>query len=488
MAKGRERELETDDLEHADVVIVGARLAGTATAVPLVRAGLKVVVLDKVSFPSDTMSTHAMVPSAVQELLLMGALDRVLALDPARSRFLAIHEDGVRFRERFTPFLGIDYGLCVPRNLLDKELVDAARSSGVDVRERCGVEQVLWENDRPVGVVYRSGGSRRAIQARVIVGADGRKSRMAAEFGVWEPYRGSKNGRGFAFRYLDDPLGPDGQEEYGVYRYGTTISLILPSCPRGRALAVHMCDASEIPEFRSDPENMWRSKIDADRAWGERIGGATNLSAIRATDNLSSYYRASSGPGWALVGDAGHFKDPVTGNGQRDALKHGRLLGEAIATTINDPMRLDHALRQWERNRDRDTVSTYHWGNRETRPVASSTLVKCVISGFADNPGEEPRFSDTFNRVRPVEHVLNPRRLATGLIQALCTPGVDRRALVAEILTELPHELDIRRHRLLGGFRSTRVMSTERPGWSVGSAPSSGAGQDVRRHAGATTG
>jgi hypothetical protein len=195
------------------------------------------------------------------------------------------------------------------------------------------------------------------------------------------------------------------------------------------------------------------------------------MSKLRSTDDLSAFYRRSSGPGWALVGDAGHFKDPLTGNGQRDALRHGRLLGQAIARTFGDPTALDAALREYERERDRDTISTYHWGNRETHPIPSSPLVHAVLRGFERNKDHSPDFSDTFNRVRPVENVINPRRLVAGLVAALREPGADRRAIFAEVASQLPHEIGIRRHRLLDGFRSTKPVSTENPGWSVGEPP-----------------
>jgi flavin-dependent dehydrogenase len=469
-----EHMMTTDDplsIEEADVVIVGARLAGTAAAVPLARAGLRVVVLDKVRFPCDTLSTHAMVPSAVQELLLMGALDRVLALGPAKPRHLTIHDGDVHFRERFRPYLGVDFALCIPRDQLDVLLVETARDAGADVRERCAVEEVIWAAGRAAGVRYRTGGRVHEIHARVVVGADGRKSRMAAAFGVWEPYRGSKNLRGFAFRYLDDPVGTDNQDAYEVFRANGNITLVLPSCPAGRAVVVHMCDARDIPFFRADPEEAWEAKLAADPSLRARVGGATNMSCVRITDDLSSFYRRSSGPGWALAGDAGHFKDPVVGQGQRDALKHGRLLGSAIAATIGDPAALDQALRRWERARDRDTISTYHWGNRETRPNPTTPLVRAVLSGFAANDDERPDFSDTFNRVRPVENVISPGRLVRALMHALREPGADRRAIFAEVVREIPHEIGLRRHRLIDGFRSTRSVSTEHAGWSVGKSP-----------------
>jgi hypothetical protein len=153
----------------------------------------------------------------------------------------------------------------------------------------------------------------------------------------------------------------------------------------------------------------------------------------------------------------------------RDALKFGRLLGEAAAATIDDPDALDVALRAWERARDKDTISTYHWGNRESRPEPTSALVRAVLGTFAGS--EEPNLSDTFNRARSVESIINPMRLARGLIRALTTPGIDRGAILREAWGELPMEISARRHRLLDGFRSTRPTATERSGWSVGSVP-----------------
>jgi menaquinone-9 beta-reductase len=455
-------------IETVDVVIVGARCAGSAAAVPLARAGRAVVVLDKTRFPADTMSTHVLVPNGVQELQQMGALRKILALGPAKTMYLTLNDGDLEIRERFKPFAGIEYGLCIPRDQQDVLLVEAARDAGAEVRERCSVEQVVWRDGRAVGVRYRTKEGDFEIHAKLVIGADGRKSHIAAEVDAWTPYRASKNGRGFAFRYLDDPLGEDAPSEFQIYRANGNQALVLPSCPAGRTLVVHMCPAEDIPAFRADPEGSWQAKLDQDPLLRRRVGAATNMSKIRSTDDLCAYYRRSSGSGWALAGDAGHFKDPVTGNGMRDALKHGRLLGEAAAATIDDSDALDAALRRWERARDKDTISTYHWGNRESRPQATSPLVRAVLGTFAGS--EEPNLSDTFNRARSIESIINPARLARGLFRALRTPGVDRRAVLREAWGELPLEISARRHRLLDGFRSTKPTATERIGWSVGRA------------------
>lgn len=460
-------------IEKADVVIVGSRCAGTAAAVPLARAGLKVIVVDKGGFPSDTLSTHVLVPNGVQELKFMGALDGILALGPSKSRYLTVSDGDVRIAERFRPFSGIDYALCIPRDQQDAVLVQAARDAGAEVRERVKVEQVVWRDGRAVGVRCKAKDGEYEIHASLVIGADGRRSRVAGEVGAWEPYRASKNGRGFVFRYLDDPLGADAPDALDIFRADGDQVLVLPSCPAGRTLVVNMTDAARLPAYRSDFHNEWQRMLDRNPALKARVGDATNLGKPRITDDLSAYYRRSTGPGWVLAGDAGHFKDPTTGNGMRDALKFGRLLGEAVAPFLRDtgPVdteRLDAALRKWEAARDADTISTYHWGNRESRPGATSPLVREVLRTFVGQ--DRPNLSDTFNRARPVENVISPKRMVIGLVRSLRAPGANRKAILKEVWGELPLELSLRRHRLLDGFRSTRPTSTERAGWSVGTA------------------
>lgn len=453
--------------EEADVVIVGARLAGTAAAVPLARSGRKVVLLDKSSFPSEQLSTHVLVPNGVAELQHMGALPHILRLNPARARYLGATVGDVRLRERFAPVDGIDYGVCVPRMEQDVCLVTAAREAGADVREKCRFEDVLWDNGRAVGVRYRHGGKHHQIRAKLVIGADGRQSRTAAAVGAWTPYRGSKNGRGFAFRYMDDPkVGTIDHETYGIYRPNTRSVLTLPCTPHGRLLVVFMAPAEDIPRFQEGGEQVWWEALTEDPELAERVGGARNAGKLRATRKLSSYYRRSSGPGWALAGDAGHFKDPVVGQGQRDALHHGRLLGEAVRRTLDDPVALGAALVDWEHHRDRDTRSTYHWGNRETRPTAPSALVREVLRTFQGD--DRPDLSDTFNRRRKIENILGPSKLVGGLVRALAERGADRRGILAEVARELPIELGIRWENWFGGFRYSGWAPSERPGWSLG--------------------
>ncbi len=125
-------EPEETTVEHADVVVVGGRLAGCAVAAPLARAGRKVVVLDKMSFPSDQLSTHLLMPAGTSELSRMGALPRILELNPSRVRWTTLVAEGITCTERLRAASdGIDFGVCVPRDLQDVCLVEAVREQGV---------------------------------------------------------------------------------------------------------------------------------------------------------------------------------------------------------------------------------------------------------------------------------------------------------------------------------------------------------------------
>ena len=154
------------------MVVVGARLAGCAVAAPLARAGRRVVVLDRMGFPSDQLSTHVLMPAGTSELAKLGALPRILECKPSRVRWVQIVVEGASALERLRPATdGIDYGVCVPRDLQDVQLVRAARDQGAVVREHCTVQSLRWRGGRVVGVRYRDGdGIEHDLASTLLVG------------------------------------------------------------------------------------------------------------------------------------------------------------------------------------------------------------------------------------------------------------------------------------------------------------------------------
>jgi flavin-dependent dehydrogenase len=455
-------------MEQVDVVVAGARLAGCAVAAPLARAGRRVLVLDRMAFPSDQLSTHVFLPAGTAEVARMGALPRILALNPSRVRWTEVVVEGVRCFERLRPSEeGIDYAICVPRDLQDVQLIEAAREQGAEVRERCTVEGLHWKAGRVTGVTYRDpDGVRRDVAAKLVVGADGRRSTVAALVGSWTPYRVSRNGRGLVFRYLDDPLaGTQAAETYSQWRDGDSIAFAFPSTPAGKLVILLMGHRDEVREARRDPEGYWVRKLREHPGLAARVAGCEGGSKLRSTGETPAFFRASSGPGWALAGDAGHFKDPVTGQGMRDAMWAGRRLAEHVLPVLDDPAAMDAAARAWERERDRECLPAYHFANADTRVERQSPSL-CELVRDAGRT-TEPDLIDLFGRARTPQEIAPLPRLARAFGAALWRGNRPRSETIArgvgELRTELAVRLELRRDR----FRcAAPVWGSDHPGAS----------------------
>lgn len=463
-------------MERVDVVVVGARLAGCALAAPLARAGRRVLVLDRMRFPSDQLSTHVLMPAGTSELAKLGALPRIMSLDPSRVRWVHLEVEGITCRERLRPAAdGIDYGVCVPRDLQDVALVESAREQGVDVREGCAVEALRWRAGRVAGLRYRrADGAEQDVEATLVVGADGRRSTVAGLVGAWTPYRLSRNGRGLVFRYLEDPLaGTVEAETYSQWRQGDSFAFAFPTTPAGRLLVLLMGPREEVGEARRDAEGYWERKLGEHPGLAARVAGAAPGSKLRSTGETPAFFRASSGPGWALVGDAGHFKDPVTGQGMRDAMFAGRTLAEQVEPVLDDPVAVDRATRYWEAARDRECLPAYHFANADTRTERQSPALCELVRDAGRTTAAD--LGDLFGRARTPQQIAPPTRLARALVMALWRGERPRSETVVRALADVRTDVEIRRERRADRFRTTRrVTGSEHPGarWPAPPTPS----------------
>ncbi len=453
--------------EQADVAVVGGRLAGCALAAPLARAGRKVVVIDRMSFPSDQLSTHVLFSNGVRELEQLGALDRILALNPTRVHHMTLNAGPVGMTETMREFDGIDYGVCVPRDLQDICLVEAAREGGADVRERCTFVGLNWRAGRVSGLRYRDPeGVERDVDANLVVGADGRRSGVAAAVGAYVPYRRSRNGRGLVFRYMDDPSSDSAElDAYVQWRDGESVAFAFPCTPAGRLLVLLMGHRDEVGEARRDPEGHWRRKIAAHPELARRLEGVdeSSYSKVRSTAQTPAFFRASSGPGWALAGDAGHFKDPVTGQGMRDSLWMGRTLAEAVLPVLDDAAAIDRATRRWEADRDRHCLPAYHLANLDTRVEEPSAVLMEILRRSGNST--DPDLADLFCRGRSPQEVLTPGRTLRALGSALIRAPRPRRETIARTPGDLRTDLAIRREAARDEFRPSRpVPGSDHPG------------------------
>ena len=438
-------------VETADAVVVGARCAGSATATALASAGRRVIAIDRASFPSDTLSTHLLFAGGVAELQALGALERVEALGPPRMTDATVDGAGITVHGGYSLLEGVNWALCVRRPGLDAALVETAREAGAEVRERTKATELIFAGGRAAGVRVEGPDGAGELRAPLVVGADGRSSGLARQLGVTEPYRSNPNQRACAFAYWRDG-DQEARHIASQWREGSELGTAFP-CDGGNVLVLLMPPVERAPEFRSDPQEAYERTIAGMPGLRARLEGCERVSKVRVATDLPSYFRRSSGAGWALPGDAGHFKDPVTAQGIRDALRYGRRLGELAAPALDDPAALDRALHEWEAERERECIEAYQWTNKLARAEPMSPLEAELYRELTRDPELARGFLDVFARRRLPSEVFGPREGLRMAIRALRRPGADRRAVLSAVGREARDEVRDRRERRAAGAR-----------------------------------
>jgi flavin-dependent dehydrogenase len=442
------------EVERVDAIVVGARCAGSSASIALARAGRRVVVLDQARFPSDTLSTHLLFAGGVAELQAVGALARVEALGAPRLPFAQMVASGIEVLATYTPVDGIEYGMCVRRAGLDAALVETAREAGAEVRERARVTELVWEGERVSGVCYVDADDHRCeLRAPLIIGADGRRSTVARLVDAVDPYRSNANQRACYFAYFFD--GRSGSREVAAqWRDGRELGTAFP-CDGGLVLVLLMPPVERAAAFRADLAGEFERTVERIPGLRARLEDCMRASKIRLATDTTSYFRRSSGPGWALPGDAGHFKDPITAQGIRDAVRFGRLLGEIAAPVLDDVARLDRATAAWEQRRERECLPSYQWTNQLARADSISPLEIELYRAAASRPQFAREVLDVFSRAREPSEVLTSRRqlglIGAALVHAGSTPGGVLRAGAREARTQLQDRAE--RARLRSGAR-----------------------------------
>jgi flavin-dependent dehydrogenase len=466
--------------ERVDAVVVGARPAGSAVAATLARAGRRVVALDRAHFPSDTLSTHLLFAGGVAELARIGALERVEEVGAPRLPEALLVGAGVKVRARYTPVDGIDYGMCVRRVGLDAALVETARATGAEVRERARVTELVWDEGRVAGVRYEDEQKRlREVRAPLVVGADGRRSTVARAVGALTPHRWNRNGRACFYAYLEDTR-PEWRGTAAQWREGQELGTAFP-CDDGLLLALLMPPVERADELRADLDHGWDRTVASIPGLRERLEGCRRVSKVRSAIDTTSYFRRSSGPGWALPGDAGHFKDPVTAQGIRDAVRFGRLLGEAAAPVLEDRLGLDRALARWERRRDRECIETYAWTNSLGRAASMTPVEEELYRAAARDPELATRVLDVFSRTQMPTRAVPMRLGLTLAVRALRRREKDPRAVRRAVADEVRDAISMRAQRVRARSRRPAALAPVRPGRPVSEGDRLAAGQSAHQ-------
>lgn len=435
-------------MESFDVVVVGGRCAGSALAAYLARAGLRVCVVDKAGFPSETPSTHVIQPRGVEVLAELGVLDSVLAHGAAQlDRFTLVNDD-VRI-DGVLDDLACP-GLNARRTILDHELQRAAVRSGVDVRNGCRVTGIRTSDGRVTGVETAHG----PLDSGLVVGADGCASVVAKSVGAAE-YLVKPPGRIPIWGYF--ATGP--QESRLRVARKSNLGFLASPTDSELFMAGIAVDHADARAFNADRQANFGRAL---RVWTELddiVGDAEQVGPLRVMTQWHSYFRESAGPGWVLVGDAGHFKDFTPAQGIADALCQAKSLSTAIVATKEPGSARDDAMQRWWRRRDRRSYDMHWLALQMGRPGPSSPLITEILRRVADDPNGARTLLKVLNRDVPSTRLFTTKRLLAATYTTLRNHPEQRRATFADIGRELASEVDKRRARL----RSRAIWALAQP-------------------------
>jgi 2-polyprenyl-6-methoxyphenol hydroxylase-like FAD-dependent oxidoreductase len=393
-----------------DVIVVGARCAGSPLAMLLARRGYRTLLVDRATFPSDTVSTHVIHPPGASALQRWGLLDQVAATGcPPVGRYSFDFGPITLAGAPGTP--DSPYAYAPRRLLLDKILVGAAAAAGAEVREGFSVEEVLVAGGRVTGIRGRDQGGASVVErARVVVGADGRNSVVA------------KTVR--AAPYEDHP-----PLTVGYYSYwsnlptGTFEAYSRPGrgwavCPTndGLTLVIGGWPYAELAEHRSDVEATLMETFASSPEFTERIRDAKREERLAGT-SVPNYFRIPYGPGWALVGDSGYSRDFITAQGITDAFLDAESCAQALDAALGGPVPYDEAMAGYQSRRDARAMPVYQMtlGIASLQPP-DEQMTK-LVSAIAGNQPAMDAFARLNSGVTsPVEFFApeNVGRLVTG--------------------------------------------------------------------------
>jgi 2-polyprenyl-6-methoxyphenol hydroxylase-like FAD-dependent oxidoreductase len=382
-----------------DAIVVGARCAGSVLATRLARAGWRVLLVDRATFPSDTVSTHFLFPNTLQRLAALGVLGRLHAGHDIPRLLWSWRVLGHQVAGAFTPIAGEDRLTCIRRVTLDAALVQEALAAGVAGRfgERVsGMVGAGRPGDPVRGVVLADG---EAVRAPWVFGADGRSSTVARALRLAAARKLTGN-LAFLFAYWT------GLPTTEWFRMDVREDLSLVSCPCEDG--VHLLVLAGQPSLvRGDRMAAYLAGIRRFPATLNPllVDRAAMISPVMVAPEpmLRGFYRRACGAGWALVGDAGHFKHPVTAQGISDAVEQAWFVADAL-------LGADPALDGYQAWRDARTAEHYEWSFQSAH-LPHPGHAHPVFAGLAGDPEAGQQWRDLFTRLRRPSEVFTTERL-----------------------------------------------------------------------------
>jgi len=390
-----------------DAIVVGARCAGSPTAMLLARKGYKVLLVDRGTFPSDMpFSNHYIHQTGSAALKRWGLLDKLAATNcpPITTN----HWDYGAFTLTGSPVPadGVTTAYAPRRLKLDPVLVDGAVASGAELREGFFVQELVFDGDRVTGIRgHQKNGATVTETARIVVGADGMfstvaKAVQAEEYNSKPPLEGSWYSYWSGVKMQGWHLWIRPNKVFFAFNTNDDLTLI------GVAFA-----ARDLPSARANVETEYSQAVAqyvpelADRMRSGRretrfVGGA-----------IPSHVRKPYGPGWALVGDAGYQKDPCTASGITDSLRSAEWLAEAIDAGLSGRRPTDEALAAYEQTRNQSEMPYYELTSQLATLDPPPPEVRELLSALQHNPEQRSRWFGVFAHTVPVQEFFAPENV-----------------------------------------------------------------------------
>jgi 2-polyprenyl-6-methoxyphenol hydroxylase-like FAD-dependent oxidoreductase len=385
-----------------DVIVVGARCAGSPTAMLLARKGYRVLVVDRATFPSDTLSTHVIHPQGVAALARWGLLDRLVATGCPPVHTYELHLGPLTITG--SPAMpGSPVAYCPRRTVLDKLLVDAAVEAGADVREGFVVDDVIVEDDRVVGIRGRgAGGVEVTARAPIVIGADGRHSLVARAVGA-APYHERPPLQCAYYAYWSGlPTGGRFEMYLGDHRAVGAIET-----HDGLTVVFGGWPYAEFEANKHDLEANFRALLDVAPPLADRARSAKLESKIFGAP-VPNFFRKPFGAGWALVGDAGYIKDPCTAQGITDSFRDAEQLADAVDAWRSGARSYADAMAGYHAARDAQVLPMFDFTCQLASLEPPPPEMMQLLGAMPGNPPAMDRFCRVLAGITPPAELFAP--------------------------------------------------------------------------------
>jgi 2-polyprenyl-6-methoxyphenol hydroxylase-like FAD-dependent oxidoreductase len=390
-----------------DAIIIGARCAGAPTAMLLARKGYRILLVDKATFPSDTISTHIIWPHGAEVMDRWGLLDRLAATGCPPVALQLIFDVGpFALKGGVIDTNGGRGGFCPRRTVLDKLLVDAAVTAGAELREGFSVETLVWNGDRVVGIKGRSRtGGTIEERARIVIGADGVHSLVAGavrarEYDVKPP---------ITTNYYTYYSGFDASDLEEYVRDYQAVGCF--PTHDGLTLIAVLWPSSRFDEIRADIEGNVRKVLESTPTVADRLLRARREEKWFGTAGVPNYFRQPFGPGWALVGDAAYDKDPITAQGISDAFIDADGLATALDLGWSGLRPSGDALAAHLSSRDHRVKPMYDFTCQLATLEPPPPLMQQLFLALRGNQEATNQFYSAITGSRPLPTFMNPENL-----------------------------------------------------------------------------